>query len=209
MYERRTTFCQTSLLPCRSILRCVSPAPPRASLPQRFLVVFPHPNVLARLWPRRFFYFSRFQSTQTGFKIPPAEKSECHPLSLSFSFIPIQLPASLSLSISLPPSSSPFFSLLLFLLLLLSLLLPDCTVLSAVNPRSSHRPAFRRSPSFVLSVLSCPLFLQVFDIVSQGMNEECRVPLCIFVCAILKSCSKLKELTSRASRKIALSPSPK
>lgn len=91
------------------------------------------------------FYFSRFQSTQTGFKIPPAEKSECH-LSLFHSYIS-----------SFPPPSLPLP--LLFLPFLFLLLLPFSSSsirLPCLLNASSHRPAFRRSPSHLSSLLSRP-----------------------------------------------------
>lgn len=88
VYERRTTFCRTdfslglsghpSCIPRTPFSSSFLRQPPflrrrRRSSPR---VVSLPLNVLARLWPR-LFYFSRFQSAQTGFKIPPAEKSEC------------------------------------------------------------------------------------------------------------------------------------
>lgn len=142
MYERRTTFCRTSLLACRTILRA-SRSPPSAPRPfgnHRFFVVVVRPvlslplNMLARLWPR-FFYFSRFQSAQTGFKIPPAEKSEC-----LFSHFR---------SYTWLTASSSSSSALLLLSSLLRPVPPD-TPLDAVNPGSSHRPTFRRGSSPIL-----------------------------------------------------------
>lgn len=202
MYERRTTFCQTSLLPCRSILR-VFRASPRPFDSRRFLVVFPlipppPPPSSERARPAlasALFYFSRFQSTQTGFKIPPAEKSECH-LSPFHSYPASRLLLSLFL-FSLPP------------------FLPSSSFSSSVRlhcvERSSYRSAFRRSPSHLFSLLS---FLSsckcstLFRKVLKYMNEECRATI-IFVRAMLKSCGKLKNYLLAHLKKTASTLSPR
>lgn len=117
MYERRTTFCGVFLSwpvgPSFVYSVCASFGSSSLRQPLVPPPLFPGSplNMLARLWPR-FFYFSRFQSAQTGFKIPPAEKSEC----LLFSLLRFYMT-----------------SLLIFLLFLLLLLL-SATPLNAASP---------------------------------------------------------------------------
>lgn len=118
VYERRTTFCGALLSwpvgPSFVYSACASFGSSSLRQPLVPPPLFPGSplNTLARLWPR-FFYSSRFQSAQTGFKIPPAEKSECLLLShLRFYMT----------------------SLLIFLLFLLLLLLLSDAPLNAASP---------------------------------------------------------------------------
>lgn len=183
-----------------SCIPCISSSLRQPPLPRRLpLIPLPPPPSSERARPAlasALFYFSRFQSTQTGFKIPPAEKSECH-LSPFHSYPASRLLLSLflfSLPPFLPSSSSCASSVRLHYV--------EC---------SSYQSAFRRSPSHLFSLLS---FLSsckcstLFRKVLKYMNEECRATI-IFVRAMLKSCGKLKNYLLAHLKKTASTLSPR
>lgn len=151
---------------CRAILR-IFHTPPSALRPfgsHRFLpLAFPsHPDrVPARLWPR-FFYFSRFQSAQTGFKIPRAEKSKCL-LSLFRFYLAYRL------SFLLPPPFS---------------LLSSCSSLSSFSSSSSSASSTKHTAGRCKSslVASNQLFVPVHHFVLS-------VPLSPITCAPSSSTS--------------------